>query len=405
MSGIPSDTPAQVLKIVWRLPNLFTANPFAFFCIHERFIGADVILKKGVHLLGITKETAIFLQVDDDCDLFNPRINPIVSASQTANASRMIVLRIGDFNRIVDKVDISDRKVVWMFHTARCGSTTWVQIFHSLPGWTVFSEPQAMAYTCCFGNHIDHQNTSIQRFSKSQTFKNLVKSIIKIYLYHAPANSSVFWKTTSLGNHMADTIKTEFPDHKLLLAYRDILPSLKSYYCALQSIPRVNLAYKSFSENPLNETGASYSYWLIRIYSTNGYDLEFIKELIQKVMPQGVEEWLALSWAAILSSVIQSVRNGAKIKAINYQELKANPRAAIAKVFRYVNVDEENVDMACKALDVDSQEGNTLSRRSRTNRNAKEWDRSEDTVKRCNMLLAAFQLQDFDSSISVNFDL
>lgn len=407
MAGEPSDTPAQVLKIVCKVPIPLPVTVLTgIFCVHEKFTTADIALKKGVHLMGITKETAIFLQVEDNCDLYNPKSNPIISMCQTAKASRMIILPISCFYTIADKIDISDRKVVWMFHTLRCGSTAWAQAFNSLPHWTVISEPPALTYTLQFGGHIDHLKDSIKTFSTTPEFKKLVKAIVKMNLYHVPANNSVFWKTEPLGNHIAGVISQEFPKHKMVLAYRDLIPSIRSYYSTFYSQSSYRSIYEKMSKDPLtnNIMKKQCNIWLTRMYYSNGYDIKFTRSLIEKVMPQGVE-WVVFIWAAIIHAVTQSVRNGANIKAIKYEELKTNRREVITKVFRYVNVDVEHVDTACLALDVDSQEGSTLSKNSRTMRNAGEWKRTEDSVKRCNMLLEAFELPDLDSGINVEFDL
>lgn len=400
MAGAEDNNPAQVLKIIYNIPDMVAATRSAYYTIHHSFAPAEVVLRKGVHLISIQSNRAIFMQVDEDVDLFNPKLYPITSLAQTQLAKFMIILPIGYFNDLVDQIDISDRKVVWMFHTTRCGSTTWVQIFNSLPNWTVFSELQTLPYTHLFG---DKNYLTIHKFSKSPEFRHFVISYVKMHVHHVPAGGSLFWKSTPMDNYMIDMISEVFPDHQMLLAYRDILPSIGSFHTTFASMATVAATYKALSADPYNETSEFIR--MMRMHGTNSYDHNFSVNLIHQVKPQMVVEWLTFKWAATLHAILENVQNGAQIRSIKYENFQLQQQKCIEKVFQFCNVNEEYVTTACECLHKDSQEGTWLSQKSRQARTANKWSRTEDVVRRCNMILNAFNLKDIDSHIDLDIEL
>lgn len=400
MRGSKDENPAQVLKIVWKVPDLHTATPISFLTVHKRFAPANIALEKGVHLLSINETKATFIQVDEDCDLFNPRLYPITSLGQTQHAKYLIILPIGYFNEILQNVDIESKRVVWMFHTARCGSTAWVQVFNSLPQWTIFSELQTLQYTWLFNQQ---HHSSVESYSKSPEFRKHAIAFIKMYLHHVPAGHSVFWKTTTFDNYMIDIISEEFPSHNILVAYRDILPSIKSYHSTFGSQRNVRHAYNVLSSDPLNNNNRIAH--TMRAFATNGLDVDVCQEIIKRVKPQTVTEWMTFRYAAILSSVLQYEHNGVMIKSIKYEHLKRDRKGTLTKVFRYLGISDSHIDVAYEALNTDSQQGTWLSRENQNERKVEEWQRSEGEVERCNLILKSLGLPDVDSSINLDMEL
>lgn len=399
MDGNTDNKPAQVLRIVWKSKDAWYVDPDTYFTAHENFTTADIVLESCVHLLSIDREKATFLQVDEDCNLFNSRQYPIAFMAQTQLAKKVIILPIRYFNKIVDEIDISNRKVVWMFHTERCGSTAWVQAFNSLSGWTVFSELQTVRHTCIFG---DNNHSSIQGFSKTAEYRRYMTAIIKMSVRHVPPGEAVFWKASSYEEYLIDIISTSFPKHKMLITFRDIAPTIQSYHTTYASAADMKYSLSRLSADPFTKDP---SLKQTRDAVTNGYDFEFCKDLIIKVKPQTVVEWMTLMWAAKMFILMQHVNSGKNIKSIKYNQLKECKRAAVIKVFRYLDIGLENIEGACEALNTDSQKGTWLSQESRAERKAEEWRRTESEVNNCNMILDAFGLPDIDSKIDLSVEL
>lgn len=142
----------------------------------RNFDSSNIVLNDKVHLLSISSTSAIFTEVDRN--ILNARKHPFTCIAQTNPTTKLIILPIKVFYNLVDKIDITDRKVVWMFHTERCGSTAWVQAFNCLPAWITFAEPQAMLYSIKYGDHGHH---SAESLSKTCEFRRMVIAYIKVH--------------------------------------------------------------------------------------------------------------------------------------------------------------------------------------------------------------------------------
>lgn len=87
-------------------------------------------------------------------------------------------------------------------------------------------------------------------------------------------------------------------------------------------------------------------------------------------------------------------------RKVKYHSLLANRRETVAKVFDYLGIPAENVDIACEALRADSQAGvGKVSWDSRKHVGGIDWKGDGDVAKRCNIILEEFGLS------GVNFKL
>ncbi|XP_067948367.1 uncharacterized protein [Watersipora subatra] len=389
-----TENPAQVLRIVWKNPYAMVINPKTYFTVHERFAPVDIVLNRRIHLFSVNSKKAAFVELN--CDLFNVKAHPLNFLTQTNHAIRLIILPIKAFNELVDSIDVGDRNVVWMFHTTRCGSTAWVQVFNSLPGWTVYSEPLAMMYSIAFG---DHGYSSAESFSKSPIFTRLAVSVIKLYIRQAPKGGSVFWKAMAYEEYLIETIANYFPHHKMLAAYRESFPSITSFYRTFNNSCYIRYVWKiSLNHDPYDD-----KFWFdisnLNCW-TNGYDHEFCKKLIISVRPKTALEWYCFMWAAKTALIKRAVEAGVNIQAIKYDSLLENRRATIAKVFDYLSINSDLLGTACKVLDYDSQAGvANASWDTRKQAGGTEWSKDKNMVKRCEMILKAFGLPKLHSEL------
>ncbi|XP_067948939.1 uncharacterized protein [Watersipora subatra] len=390
-----AENPAQVLRIVWKNPYAFAATPKTYFTVHERFAPVDIVLNKRIHLFSLTSKSATFMELD--CDLFNVKEHPLTVLTQTNHAIRLIILPIKPFNDLVDSINVGDRNVVWMFNTTRCGSTAWVQVFNSLPGWTVYSEPLPMMYSIPFG---DHGYSSAESFSKSPIFTQFAVSIIKLYIRQAPKGGSVFWKATIYEEYLIETIANYFPHHKMLAAYRESFPSITSFFRTFNNDGYIHYLCEIF----LNHDPYDDKFWfdMSNINGwTNGYDHEFCKKVIIAVQPKTAVEWYCFLWAAKATLLKRAVEAGVNIQAIKYDSLLQNRRATLAKVFDYLGINSGLLDIASRALDYDSQAGiANASWDTRQQGGGTEWSKDKNVVKRCEMILNAFGLPKLHSELS-----
>ena len=117
---------------------------------------------------------------------------------------------------------------MWLFYSARCGSTAWSQIFNALPNWTVISE----SFTHVYNMICTETDFDLKELSETSRYEEMVVSLIKMHLKLAPKGNNSLFKGTATDVHMIPTIRKRFPKHKILFGYRDVLPSARSYFQA-----------------------------------------------------------------------------------------------------------------------------------------------------------------------------
>ena len=389
---------AHVLRNVLTVTSTPLTTPYSFFTVHDRFAPASIILEKNVHLLSIDKEQVKYLRFNKDLDILNLRKHPILFLAQLMNVNEVITLPRKEFDRIMNKIDIDDREVVWFFHTIRCGSTVWGQIFDSLPQWTVISESQALYHTVVYAR----KEVDISAFSKTKEYEDMVVAAIKSYVRMAPKGHSIFWKTAPVDDHMLEVIRRRFPCHKILFGYRNALPCALSFEKAFGWLPSVQRRLRYVMNAIANvppSTGEARVGWL---FHTQGYNPDLtVKAVRTSKLTFNTFEWFVLLWAIKITMIQEFEANGGKFKPIKYESLMKNPREVISGVFDYVNVPKNFVETALKTMECDSQAGLFFSHKNRAS--FKSWQRSNETVQRCNDVLKVFDLPSLDSSYTIPF--
>ena len=386
---------AQVQKIHFTSPFSPIVTDHTYFTTHKCFEPASIIDEENVHLLALSNDEATFLRVRADLEIFNIRKNPIFFLAQTMNAKEMITLPRNVYNKMVEQIDISDREVVWLFQTVRCGSTVWAQIFGSLPSFMVISESQVMYHSIAF--HSDMLN--FQQFTRTKEYEDMVIAMIKSHVNYIPKNKKVFWKTCILDDHMIPIIHKHFPKHKMVFAYRNTLGCATSYERAFGWLPMVKQDCKRLV-NAMFEDKPTGSARTMKIFYTNGFDPARCDKAIWRAkLSCSPFEWFVVLWAAKVSTVVQCINQGIDIKPAKYEYLQDDPKQTIREIFRYLGLSDDLLEIACKAMQPDSQAGLVFSQQNRTARGI--WQRTEEAVQRCNSILKSFELPDLDSDFVV----
>ena len=385
---------AQVLNVVYRSKYSPIANPKLYFLRHSHFTTVDTVLRDNVHLISIEDDVAKFVEVDASVNLLDCRHYPLFSVALSEHVRKYIIIPRVDFDRLVSGIEDDDREVVWMFHTMRCGSTLWSQMFNLLPDWHVISESITLCYTVFHAR----EECDLQKFSKTKCYEDIVVGWVKMYLQRYPKGHKVFWKGFPIDHHIIPVLRKRFPNHRIVFAYRDALPSAKSYYTAFESIPLSVFGVKMLNMiSSLPPRSVSRHLWL---WYTNGYNMELCFKTIRSVMPgTGFVEWYVLLWAATVSMMKEFSDAGIPIINIKYEDLQADPKLQVSNLFRMLSIPQEYVDRALQAMDQDSQAGMFLSLENR--KKNKSWKRSDDSVERCNRILKAFNLPALDSSTNL----
>lgn len=385
---------AQVLKNWYTLPYHFDISPQTFVTTHECFSPASVVLKPNVQLISYEEHQVKFIELDPDSDALNVRKNPSLLMVQTFHTQRVIFLPRRVYDDMLGRVSKdTETKVVWLFHSARCGSTLWAQIFYALPKWTVFSESQTVF---CSAVHA-RTDKDFMAFTKTKMYEKIVVSYIRSFLLLVPQGNSVFWRAHGgLTEHMIPIINKNFPKHKILFAYRSALPSAKSYHRVMNLPYHIwRLRLPGVQHDILNQAPTGFSR-VMRLVWTMGYDMKLChKAISESGIKPIVFEWYLLMWAVKMTMIKAHKKSGIALRCVKYETLVAYPKSTISSVFDHLDISQNHVKVAMKVMELDSQAGLPFSQKNRLTH--RSWVRSEQAVRRCNMLLKAFDLPDIDN--------
>ena len=174
---------------------------------HHSFASTEILLESSVLLQEVGEEWVSFIEVPDIDDVFNIRKNPFYYEYAPGQCKRLLEIPRRLFDDFVEGIDVSDKEVVWMFHTGRCGSTLWCQVFYNLPGWSVISENETLSMSMenMFGSY-----KGLVDFASSPDFEKLVVAIIKVQVLKLRNSSRILWKTTNVDFLMIPIIRKHF---------------------------------------------------------------------------------------------------------------------------------------------------------------------------------------------------
>jgi len=370
------------------LPALATYTNFI--TTHSEFTSHDILTKPNVMLYCLSADTAYFIQHDVGENLLDTRKHPIVSLAQATLAKKLIRMPRKDFVSFCKPLNVDHVKnAVLMFNGVRSGTTAYTQMFNALPGWIAISE--IMPLFALFESHGD----GILDFVKSVEFETITESLFKFNLKHIPASAEgVFMKLTVFDEHMTPILTKLFPRFKLILAYRNVKGAGKSFHKVL--FPLFGEEMLKLSRDPLTLDIVATRQ---RLMNTLGYVSDFVRQLLTEVRPQELIEWYVLQWAIRIHLLSQAeINQGSKIYPLRYEDFMKDQAGSLATLFDYLGIDQKNLGIALESFKVDSQDGTFLSKKARVNNS--DWIRTEGCVARCNRILNAFNLPDFDSDFS-----
>ncbi|KAF6033514.1 hypothetical protein EB796_008176 [Bugula neritina] len=116
-----------------------------FLSTHVRFVHPTYALQKHVTLMTVTDKEAIFSVTNESEDVLNVRNWPFLFLAQLPTAKYLLIMPISSMIKLGEELGDPKAKVIWIYHTGRCGSTAMSQVFNSLPDLC-----QYLNQTACF---------------------------------------------------------------------------------------------------------------------------------------------------------------------------------------------------------------------------------------------------------------
>ena len=132
------ETSAQRVKIwtrgAYSVPTIHLLHNFLY--THVEYVHPkEVLFHDHITLMGMDETFAWFCVTKNDFDVYDLSQFSFVYTTQFLHAQELIIIPLWSLTKLVD-LEMSSRKkpeIIFLFNSARCGSTLACQMFHKMP--------------------------------------------------------------------------------------------------------------------------------------------------------------------------------------------------------------------------------------------------------------------------------
>ena len=131
------ETSAQRVKIwargAYSVPTIHLLHNFLY--THLDYLHPKTVLfHDHVTLMGMDETNAWFCVTDEKFDVYDLSKNSFVYTTQFLNAQELIIIPLWSMVKMVN-LEMSQKRpeIIFLFNSARCGSTLACQMFHNMP--------------------------------------------------------------------------------------------------------------------------------------------------------------------------------------------------------------------------------------------------------------------------------
>ncbi|XP_067930164.1 uncharacterized protein [Watersipora subatra] len=229
-------TSAQLLKVWSRSRMLHPIIPQLrhFLTSHVKFVHPEFALQRHIAILSVSKEYVLFSVPRRDVDVYDMNRWSFLFDAVFEEAEYILVMPTVSFNKLASSIPPTKAKVLWIYHTGRCGSTALAQVFNSLPDAVAMSEP--MTFTALLHSFRDYKLSNKHDVRTIKQYRTLFHSLVRMTLKPSLKHADIITIKSAPLNAFADfDLMTEmFPQIKIIFMYRDVMPQVTSLYKAIE---------------------------------------------------------------------------------------------------------------------------------------------------------------------------
>ena len=159
------------------------ASPKDFVCLYLNNVDLNYVLKPNVSLYCVTKNEAIFVEMDSDDYENNCDEDQFCSTIQFTRSTYVIKMPTASFHYLSEKLGDPSIPVMWQSNTGRFGSNVFCQAFGIIPNTLVMSEPDVLWSIFCLkqcGEIAD------------ETYRKILRSTVRILCKHRQGVDRIF---------------------------------------------------------------------------------------------------------------------------------------------------------------------------------------------------------------------
>jgi hypothetical protein len=313
-----------------------------FILTHNRFESPRYIFDNDhVTLMTLEKEGAIFMEGPPGKHLWKSEYSSFIRLAQIEHGVRLLFVPMPAFLRMAEERGEPSETMVFLFNTARCGSTLFNQLMEMTDCCTSYSEPD------CFNKLSQWQRQRGESDEMKALFRASIRWLCRPYKSFKP--QAAVMKLAAPCIISIKFLYELYPKSKHLFMYRNIVPNAKSIYRLAQILPFLKLAFT---------LGKYHSYFVEACWNGLGfYGKDFRVKMTDDI------DLAIYMYAVWCREYIRLRQSGFPASAIRYEDIMKDKEFAVRAILEYCDLSPELTSKALRGLELDSQRNSPLSRK------------------------------------------
>ncbi|KAF6033323.1 hypothetical protein EB796_008369 [Bugula neritina] len=402
-NGDNYESSAQLLR-VWikctgRIVNVNLRHHFL--STHVRFVHPTYALQKHITLMTVTDTEAIFSISDKNENVFNVRKWPFLFLAQLPTAKYLLIMPISSMIKLGEELGDPKAKVIWIYHTGRCGSTALSQVFNSLPDVVSISEPNCL-FTLDQHFKNKYYSQKKQLWTTSEDYLTLYKNTVRLLLKPTFKDANIFAIKSHAYMSKIDIqlIHKLFPSFYEVFMYRGIKEQIPSMYKPLNggnlqaeislcvaTHPLLSALFPTIRPSSLVDVSCNDPEHLNWLFNRNNMaeSIDFIITVIH--------------FAETCFHYKEAAAKGVPVVAVKYEHLQEDKVTFFKALFSHIGLEmtSEKMRLIDEALVEDSQKGSIIDQE--TMKFLRQTNITPAMIANANSRLQYYDLPNWDESL------
>ncbi|KAK7471638.1 hypothetical protein BaRGS_00035735 [Batillaria attramentaria] len=334
--GLQFKQSAHVQEVLWRrkLNSYAVADVADFITKHREFKHPSYVLRPNVSLYCVTRNEAVFVETPEGEDVYSG--GPLY-LRQFALAQRVITMPLASFHKTASDVGPPRVPFTWLSCTSRSGSSLLAHVLGSARNMRVLHEPDALT---CLGRLLRDKALASGEYSQ------LLASAVMLLCKPDDRCGALLLKARPCITRMVEDVYTAIPRARYLFLYRNSLKSLNSCLAVAAGDPATRAMRMVLDSKVLSTIFPCGRKWL---YAAEAGINEKPSAAIRPntLTASGIA---TAAWAAGVARAAEFRDKGIPLRALLYEDIMRNPRAACEQLFKLLELRPEHVPDAVQVF-------------------------------------------------------
>lgn len=297
-------------------------------------VADSIVLDAGWTLFSFDFATheAVFMDVGEDCDL---SAAPFCYLAQYDKATRLVRISFVVFLELAKRIP-RQSTLVQLFNIGHCGSTLLHHVFNQAPGVWCVSEPM-FTFDVAMRNAGASPKLLQDLMTVGIAFLSLFPS--------AQSATTIVLKHFSQATRHLRLMHDARPEAKCLFLYRDGAGWCNSIYHFLQ---------RRGGQMDMGQDERTFVWWIMS-GDRPVADVDGIVDMNKDIV--GFDEMAAVAWVLQVRDDILRDGAGLGFLPLRYNELTAQKRSVVARIFDYCGISTSHTEAALSAFEHDAHAG------------------------------------------------